>query len=101
MSEPTVTRDPIGVDQPIPPNEPLPEPPDISRGSVVVIEGRAPIWRCAMAFHRLHSLPPPPSLPSPPASALSSSPDITRVPRGRDPWRHAQPYCVPLIGGLH
>ena len=45
---------PIGVEQPITPSEPLPELPEILRGSVVVIEGRAPIWRYGMAFHRLH-----------------------------------------------
>jgi len=44
----------IGVDQPIAPSERLPELPQIARGSVVVIEGRAPIWRYGMAFHRLH-----------------------------------------------
>lgn len=47
----------IGVDNPITPDDPLPEPPAIPRGSVVVIEGRAPIWRYGMAFHRLHSSP--------------------------------------------
>lgn len=44
----------IGVDRPIAPDEPLPDVPEIARGSVVVIEGRAPVWRYAMAFHRLH-----------------------------------------------
>ena len=44
----------IGVDRPISPNEPLPPLPDIPRGSLVVIEGRAPIWRYGMAIHRLH-----------------------------------------------
>jgi CRISPR-associated protein Csx3 len=47
----------IGVDQPIGPNEPLPPLPDIPRGAMVVIEGRAPIWRYGMAFHRLHGSP--------------------------------------------
>ena len=41
----------LGVDQPITPDEPLPE---IPRGSVVVVEGRTPIWRYGMAFHKLH-----------------------------------------------
>jgi len=44
----------IGVDHPIRPDEPLPTLPAIPRGAVVVIEGRAPIWRYGMAFHRLH-----------------------------------------------
>lgn len=44
----------IGVDRPIAPEEPLPEVPEIPRGSVVVVEGRAPVWRYGMAFHRLH-----------------------------------------------
>lgn len=44
----------IGVSEPIAPDEPLPAPPTIPRGAVVVIEGRAPVWRYGMAFHRLH-----------------------------------------------
>lgn len=44
----------IGVNQPITPAEPLPPLPDIPRGALVVIEGRAPVWRYGMAFHRLH-----------------------------------------------
>jgi CRISPR-associated protein Csx3 len=44
----------IGVNEPIAPDEPLPPLPAIPRGCVVVIEGRAPIWRYGMAFHRLH-----------------------------------------------
>jgi CRISPR-associated protein Csx3 len=47
----------IGVDQPITPDEPLPPLPDIPRGALVVIEGRAPIWRYGLAFHRLHGSP--------------------------------------------
>ena len=47
----------IGVDRPITPEEPLPPLPEIPRGAVVVIEGRAPIWRYAMALHRLHGSP--------------------------------------------
>src|SRR5262249_60932713 len=47
----------IGVDRPITPNEPLPPLPVIPRGALVVIEGRAPIWRYGLAFHRLHSSP--------------------------------------------
>jgi CRISPR-associated protein Csx3 len=47
----------IGVDQPISPAEPLPPLPEIPRGALVVIEGRAPIWRYGMALHRLHGSP--------------------------------------------
>jgi len=47
----------IGVDAPVRPDEPLPRVPSIPRGALVVIEGRAPIWRYAMAFHRLHGSP--------------------------------------------
>jgi CRISPR-associated protein Csx3 len=44
----------IGVDRPIAPDEPLPPLPPIPRAALVVIEGRAPIWRYGLAFHRLH-----------------------------------------------
>lgn len=44
----------IGVDAPVGPDDPLPPRPHIPRGGLVVIEGRAPIWRYAMAFHQLH-----------------------------------------------
>lgn len=47
----------IGVDRPIAPDEPLPSLPPIPRGALVVIEGRAPIWRYGLAFHRLHGSP--------------------------------------------
>lgn len=47
----------IGVDAPITPADPLPELPEIARGSVVIIEGRAPIWRYGMALHLLHGSP--------------------------------------------
>ena len=47
----------IGVDSPITPNEPLPPLPDIPRGILVVVEGRAPIWRYGMALHLLHGSP--------------------------------------------
>jgi CRISPR-associated protein Csx3 len=43
----------IGVDHPITADEPLPPLAEIPRGAVVVIEGRAPIWRYGAAFHRL------------------------------------------------
>jgi len=47
----------IGVDEPILPSEPLPPLPDIPRGAVVIVEGRAPIWRYGMVFHALHGSP--------------------------------------------
>ena len=47
----------IGVDHPIAPDEPLPPLPQIPRGALVVIEGRAPIWRYGVAFHKLHGSP--------------------------------------------
>ncbi len=47
----------IGVNDPITPEEPLPALPKIPRGALVVIEGRAPIWRYGMAFHLLHGSP--------------------------------------------
>ena len=47
----------IRVDTPTTPEEPLPPLPQIPRGAVVVVEGRAPIWRYAMALHRLHGSP--------------------------------------------
>ncbi len=31
--------------------------PEIPRGSLVIVEGRAPIWRYGMALHRLHASP--------------------------------------------
>ncbi|NMC10447.1 MAG: CRISPR-associated protein Csx3 [Methanothrix sp.] len=47
----------IGVPSPIFPAEPLPPLPDIPRGSLVIVEGRAPIWRYGMALHLLHGSP--------------------------------------------
>lgn len=44
----------IGVSEPVTPETPLPEPPPIPRGALVIIEGRAPIWRYGVAFHKLH-----------------------------------------------
>ena len=44
----------IGVDRPITPDEALPELPHIPPGALVVVEGRAPIWRYGVAFHKLH-----------------------------------------------
>ncbi|MCR4416060.1 MAG: CRISPR-associated ring nuclease Crn3/Csx3 [Thermoguttaceae bacterium] len=50
----SVTFYSIGVENPITPDEPLPPLPPIPRGGLVVIEGRAPIWRYGRAFHHLH-----------------------------------------------
>jgi len=47
----------IAVSSPIAPTEPLPLLPEIPRGSLVVVEGRAPIWRYGMALHLLHGSP--------------------------------------------
>ncbi|MDD2836561.1 MAG: CRISPR-associated protein Csx3 [Methanothrix sp.] len=47
----------IGVLAPITPSEPLPPLPAIPRGSLVIVEGRAPIWRYGMALHLLHGSP--------------------------------------------
>jgi CRISPR-associated protein Csx3 len=47
----------IAVSSPITPSEPLPPLPDIPRGSLVIVEGRAPIWRYGMALHKLHASP--------------------------------------------
>jgi CRISPR-associated protein Csx3 len=47
----------VGVDHPIGPDEPLPPLPPVPRGALVVIEGRAPIWRYGMALHKLHGSP--------------------------------------------
>ena len=48
---------PIGVDEPITPAESLPPLPQIPRGALVVVEGRAPSWRYGMALHALHGSP--------------------------------------------
>jgi len=47
----------IAVSAPIAPAEPLPPLPEIPRGSLLIIEGRAPIWRYGMALHLLHGSP--------------------------------------------
>ena len=47
----------IAVSSPITPSEPLPPLPAIPRGSLVIVEGRAPIWRYGMALHLLHASP--------------------------------------------
>ena len=38
----------IAALSPITPAEPLPPLPEIPRGSLVIVEGRAPIWRYGM-----------------------------------------------------
>lgn len=47
----------IGVEGPIVPSESLPPLPEISRGGLLIITGRAPIWRYAMAVHKAHGSP--------------------------------------------
>jgi len=47
----------LGSSGPIGPEEELPPLPQIPRGSLVVIGGRAPIWRYGRAFHILHGSP--------------------------------------------
>jgi len=44
----------LAVSGPIGPEAELPPIPEIPRGSLVVIGGRAPIWRYGRAFHLLH-----------------------------------------------
>ncbi len=56
-SVPQVVYYPVGVTEPITPAAPLPPLPTIPRGSLVVVTGRAPIWRYGMALHRLHGSP--------------------------------------------
>lgn len=46
----------IGTESPVTPETHLPELPDIPRGALAIVEGRAPVWRYGMAFHRLHGL---------------------------------------------
>ena len=53
MQHPIVKWD-IGVDGAITPQTPMPNPPEIPRGAVIVVGGRAPIWRYGYAFHILH-----------------------------------------------
>jgi len=56
MKIPVVFYD-LGVDGPITPSEALPPLPQIPRGALVVLTGRAPIWRYGLAFHELHGSP--------------------------------------------
>ena len=44
----------VGVTEAITPECVLPPVPEIPRGCIVIVEGRAPIWRHCMAFHLLH-----------------------------------------------
>ena len=53
MTHPIVKWD-IGVEGAITPQTPMPTMPEILRGAVVVVGGRAPIWRYGYAFHKLH-----------------------------------------------
>jgi len=43
--------------EPVAPHDELPPCPSISRGSLLVLHGRAPIWRYAMALHFAHGCP--------------------------------------------
>jgi CRISPR-associated protein Csx3 len=47
----------IGTDNTVSPADELPPLPEIPRGSLVIIEGRSPIWRYGFAFHKLHGSP--------------------------------------------
>jgi len=47
----------IGVDGPCTPTDPLPPLPEIERGGLLVIGGRAPVWRYGMAIHKAHGSP--------------------------------------------
>ena len=47
----------IGVDGPIEPGESLPTMPPIPKGGLLVITGRAPIWRYGQAIHAAHGSP--------------------------------------------
>ncbi len=47
----------IGVDGVVEPSDPLPPVPEIAPGALVVLTGRAPIWRYGIAFHQLHGSP--------------------------------------------
>ncbi len=52
-----ITKWDVGVEGPITPDTPLPDLPSIDPGAVLVIGGRAPIWRYGLAFHRAHGSP--------------------------------------------
>lgn len=56
MQIPLVFYD-LGTDMPITPAEKLPPCPVIPRGALVVLTGRAPVWRYGMAFHLMHGSP--------------------------------------------
>lgn len=47
----------IGTDAPITTLDSLPPKPDIPRGCLLVLAGRAPIWRYCMALHEVHGSP--------------------------------------------
>ena len=44
----------IGVDAPIGPEAEMPNLPAIKAGQVLVVGGRAPVWRFGMALHAAH-----------------------------------------------
>ncbi len=44
----------IGVSDPVTPADPIPTMPNIPKGALLVIGGRAPIWRFGLAFHAAH-----------------------------------------------
>lgn len=56
MQIPLVFYD-LGTETTITPTEPLSTLPEIPRGALVVLAGRAPIWRNGMTFHFLHGSP--------------------------------------------
>lgn len=51
---PVVVYD-IGVEAPTTPDAPLPPLPPMPRDSLLVITGRAPIWRYGLALHKVHA----------------------------------------------
>jgi CRISPR-associated protein Csx3 len=51
---PDIVKWDIGVDGPIAPTDPIPNMPQMSKGDIVVIGGRGPVWRYGMAFHIAH-----------------------------------------------
>ncbi|GAB4261791.1 MAG: hypothetical protein Kow0092_11560 [Deferrisomatales bacterium] len=47
----------IGTDRPVTPTDPLPTMPACPPGALLVIGGRAPVWRYGLALHRAHASP--------------------------------------------
>lgn len=56
MSSDVVVWD-VGVDGPVTPKNELPDMPKMAAGCLLVISGRAPIWRYGMALHKAHGSP--------------------------------------------